>query len=115
MFTTFVNVSGLNSARFASDFLSSSIPFFFAAPINLLYEKPSGRRAALIFTFQRRRKSPFLSRRCANEYAPAWLNASVAARSVFDLRKRKPLAALRVLRRFFRAFVAFLTLVMLVD
>ena len=67
------NDFGCISARVAIAFRSRAMFAFFKAPMNWLYEWSGliARSAALIFTFQSRRKSPFLSRRCANEYVPA--------------------------------------------
>ena len=113
--TILLNASGLDSARVDRVLRSRMMFFFFRASINLEYDSPNGRTAALMRTFQRRRKSPFLSRRCAKAYAPECMRASFAARSVFDRRKRKPFAAFNIDRRFLSAFTPFFTLVMIVD
>ena len=109
--STLANTLGSFSARSAKFFLSSLTFFFCIKLMSWLYFIPFNLAAALIFTFQRDRKSLFLSFRPRKAWVQAWSKASLAALSLDFLPQRKPLVYFRIFARRLLAIVPRFTLV----
>ena len=91
-----MKISGVFIANVANIFLSSAMLCFLSASMNLLYEIPSWRTAALMRICQSARNSRLRTLRSRYAYVHACISVSFAARYFFDRPHLKPFAASKI-------------------
>src|SRR5206468_5648419 len=112
VWTSDANAVGSFTARSARILRSTSTPAVFKPLMNLEYDRPCGRTAALIRAIHNRRNWPLRSRRSRYAYTPECRTCSLAIRYRIRRLPVYPFAASRISRRFFFAWTERFTLAM---